>query len=329
MRTRRPWDGVWPPKNVAPKLLSLVAALGVWFFATAEQRENIERGVTVPLEVRGVSGRSYSGVPPTVRVTVRGPRGPVTNLSGRDVTAAIDLSEQPEGDFVATVTATAPGSLVVVASDPARVSGLLEDQVSREFPVTVSMVATPEAGVLARYVSTPEAVTVLGVQGAVNSVTTVVTAPVALEPGGSTQVPLVALDSAGAVVTDVLFSPVTVNLRRVDRQDLPVRTVPVQLSAPPPELEVVFALVQPSAVRVLGGEGLSALPLELNYRPGTYTTPGTPQLPPGTVLLDEIAVSLEVRARPTPPPPTGEGAAGAPAVVLQPPEGEPENPSGE
>lgn len=319
------WGRVWPPTNVAPKLLALVAAIGVWFFATAEQRESVERGVTVPLEVRGVSGRSYSGVPPTVRVTVRGPRGPVTNLSGRDVTAAIDLSEQPEGDFVATVTATAPGSLVVVGSDPPRVSGLLEDQVSREFPVTVSMVFSPEASVLARYVSTPEEVTVLGVQGAVNSVATVVTAPVALEPGGSTQVPLVALDGAGAVVPDVLFAPGTVNLRRVDRQNLPVRTLPVQLNTPPPDLEVVFGLVQPSAARVLGGEGLSVLPLEVNYRAGTYTTPGTPQLPPGAVLLDEIAVSLEVRPRPTPPAPPAAPAPQptAPAVVLQPPEGEP------
>lgn len=63
---------------------------------TVEVDSLVERRLTVPVAVRGTGTDGFTASPEAVRVTIRGPRGVVTELTADDIGAVVRLDEPPE-----------------------------------------------------------------------------------------------------------------------------------------------------------------------------------------------------------------------------------------
>ncbi|AFZ67869.1 CdaR family protein [Deinococcus peraridilitoris] len=294
--------------NLPQKLLAVLAALGLWFVATSDRRDTIERSFATPLQINDETAnapqgerRSVTGVAArTVRVTMRGPRNQLLNLSGEDIEASISVTGQPAGAFQVPVRVRAPGGFQVVRFDPASVSGFIDSEITRTLGVQLATTNLPERA-LPTFELTPRTVQVSGAQRVVQDVASVATVPVSLPRGATAEVRLIAIDATGRPVTDVRLSPATVNVARTDSADLPIKTVDVELPEPPAGLEVVSAELSPPRVRILGDQqtlaNLSAVTARVNYRAGQYSARASLKLPAGARSLETVTITLDVRRR--------------------------------
>ena len=293
--------------NLPQKLAALLVAMGVWFIATADRRATVEGSFVTPLRVidqnaQGPEGtrRTVGGIVRTVRVTLSGPRTQIANLSGDEIEASTDVTTEPEGSFQSRITVRPPEGTRVVRYSPTVASGFIDTEITRTLPVRLSLTDLPERA-LPRYEVSPRAVQVIGPEQIVESVTSVVTVPVALARGASAEARLLALDENGRPVTEIRVAPATVTVERTDRADLPIKTVPVDLPEPPADLEIVSAELDPPSVRVLGDTAtlarINAVPARVPIREGRYTARATLVLPAGARSLDVVTVTLDVRQR--------------------------------
>lgn len=292
--------------NLGPKLLALVVAVTLWFVATGDRRANVEQGYDVPVTVRDTTGGRGEGTratsdlnPATVRVTLSGRPERLRELRGENIEAIVDVTGVQEGSFTLPVTVTAPSATVVTRKAPERVQGFLDTQTVRTLPVTLS-VSTPSESSLLRYSVSPLEASVSGPGRVVSGVAQLVTSPVVLPASSEREVALIALNTKGQPVDGVMTSPATVTVRRLDTGELPVKTLPVVLNAPPETLKVTASSIQPSAVRVVAAPELLARLREVSgrvtYRVGTYTASVNLAVPAGAQALETVSVRLTVES---------------------------------
>lgn len=298
--------------NWVQKLLAVLAALGLWFVATGDRRDTIERSFTTGLQLVDDTAanpqserRSVTGIDQrTVRVTLRGPRNQLQNLGGEEIEATVNVTGQNEGDFQVPVRVRAPSGYQVVRYDPTTVSGFIDTEITRTLSVQLATTNLPQRA-LPVYELTPRTVQVTGARRTVREVASVTTVPVSLPRGASAEVRLIALGGDGQPITDVRLGPATVNVARTDTADLPIKSVEVELPDPPANLEVVSAELSTPRVRVLGDQptlvNLSSVSARVPYREGQYSARANLQLPPGARSLDVVTVTLNVRRRATNP----------------------------
>ena len=290
--------------NLPQKALALLAAVGIWLLATQDRRASVERTFDVSLAVTdgtpGVQRRGVSGLPRTVRVTLQGQRSLVQPLEPADVRASVDVTGVPQGNFQETVHVAAPDGVRVARLSPTSVSGFLDAESTRTLPVSVTATDLPQ-NAIPRYEVTPQAVRVSGAKRSVDTVSRVITAPVALEAGRSREARLIAVTASGAPVTDARTDPTTVTVRRLDSGELPVKIVRVVLPDPPATLQVVASDIEPASVRLVSNtETLARLreaTAKVPYQVGKYSVRAGLELPDGVRSLDSVVVTLEVRRK--------------------------------
>ncbi|MFC5849730.1 YbbR-like domain-containing protein [Deinococcus petrolearius] len=289
--------------NVLPKLAALAVASVLWYMTTGDRRANVEQGFDVPVTVRDTTGgderRAVASLnPDTVRVTLSGRPERLSELRGANIEAVVDVTGVPEGGFNRPVTVTVPAGTTLTRRSPERVQGSVETQLARTVTVTASITAEGDGASLPRYSTSPADVSLSGPSRAVTTVTRVVTTPTALQPGESREVRLLALDSRGLPVEDVQTRPSSVTLRRLDRGEVPLKTLRVTLNSPPAGLRVTSATLDPASVRVVASPALLARLREVAgrvaYRPGTYSVPVQLGLPAGAQALDTVRAQLVV-----------------------------------
>lgn len=290
--------------NLGPKLLSLAVAVTLWFVATADRRANVEQGYDVPVTVRDTTGGRGEGTratsdlnPATVRITLSGRPERLRELRGGNIEAVVDVTGAPEGSFTRPVVVAPPGGTTVSRKSPDTVQGFVDTQLTRTLPITLSVVTPPETS-LPRYAVLPGEARISGPGRVVMKVARLVTSPENLGAESEQEVPLIALDEAGQPVEGVQASPATVTVRRLDTGELPIKSLPVTLNAPPPGLRITARSVQPSTVRVVAAPDLLARLREIGgtvtYRAGTYTAPVSLNLPAGAQALEDVSVRLSV-----------------------------------
>ncbi|MDL2344266.1 CdaR family protein [Deinococcus sp. MIMF12] len=291
--------------NLLPKLLALGTALTLWFVATTDRRANVEQAYDVPVTVsdttaeRGAGERAVRDLnPPTVRVYLSGRPERLRELRGDSIEAVVDVTGVPEGSFTRPVRVQAPTGTALQRLVPERVQGFVDALVTRTLGVTLS-VANPPENSLPRYEVTPAQVIVSGPGRVVATAARVVNAPVSPGPGETREAALIALDERGEPVAGLTLTPASVTVRRVDRGEVPVKTLPVVLGDPPPGLRVTALSVQPAGVRVVADPELLArlreIPGRVPYRVGSYSAPVTLQLPAGAQALEQVSVRLTVQ----------------------------------
>ena len=291
--------------NWPQKILALLAALGLWFLATADRRATVDRSFTTELRVLGDGARgagdnkrSASGLPQNVRVTLSGPRDDLLGLTGDDIEASINVADLPEGSFQVPIRVRAPSGFRVVRYSPTVASGFVDAETTRTLNVQLAVTNLPERA-LPRYDVTPRAVQVTGPERLVNSVVTLSTVPVSLPRGASAEVRLLALSGLGQPVPDVRLNPATVSVERTDQSDLPLKVLSVQLSGAPDGFEVISAEISPPRVRVIADPatltGLAGVVARVPYREGNYSVQANLELPSGARSLDPVTVTLDVR----------------------------------
>ncbi|PYE55690.1 CdaR family protein [Deinococcus yavapaiensis] len=293
--------------NLPQKLAALGVAVALWFGATADRREIVERSFTTQLQIvddtpttLGSERRSVTVPSRTVRVTLSGPNSTLRNLDPTAIDSTINVTNAGEGDFQATIRVRAPDDLRVVRFSPTVASGFIDTTITRTLPVRLS-VTTPPDRALPTYGVTPNAVQVTGPQRVAESVANVYTVPLSLARGTTIEARLVALDASGRPITNLRLNPATVSVTRTDESDLPIKTLSVTLADSPREFEVVSAEVDPPSVRVLADDAtlarLTRVVARVQYREGQYTTRANLALPTGARSLDMVTVTLDVRRR--------------------------------
>ena len=290
--------------NLGPKLLAVAVALTLWFVATADRRANVEQGYDVPVTVRDTTGGRGEGTratsdlnPATVRVTLSGRPERLRELRAGNIEAIVDVTGAPEGSFTRPVTVAAPNGTSVSRKSPDTVQGFVDTQLTRTLPIVLSVVTPPEAS-LPRYTVTPTEARVTGPGRVIVKVSKLVTSPESLGASSEQEVPLIALNEEGQPVEGVQTNPATVTVRRLDTGQLPIKTLPVTLNAPPANLKVTARSIQPSTVRVVAAPDLLSRLREISgtvvYRPGSYSAPVRLALPAGAQALENVTVSLSV-----------------------------------
>jgi YbbR domain-containing protein len=194
--------------NFPQKLGALVAAIVLWFAATADRRATIQRSLEVPLIVRGASADLVvSDLPKTIRVTLEGNRTRLEGLPSNLIEASVDVSSLPDGFFSRPVTVTPPAGLNLVKLEPARASGTLNAVVREKTDVRAALLETPGAPPLKIKVN-PSEVTVIGTRPQVERVAYALAVGMRqVAPNKPLEVRLTAMDTQGKPVEGVTLEP--------------------------------------------------------------------------------------------------------------------------
>ena len=103
--------------NFPQKLGALIAAIILWFAATADRRATITRTYDVPLVLNGIDkSHVVTGQPKTVRVTLEADRTRLETLSVNLIEATADVGELDDGFFTKPVTVNEPDGAAKTSS---------------------------------------------------------------------------------------------------------------------------------------------------------------------------------------------------------------------
>ena len=194
--------------NFPQKLGALVAAIVLWFAATADRRVTIQRSLEVPLIVRGAGAeRVVSDLPKTIRVTLEGNRTRLEGLPSSVIEASVDVNSLPDGFFNRPVTVTPPSGLTLVRLEPARASGTLNAVVREKTEVRAALLETSGAPPL-RIKVNPGEVTVIGTRPQVDRVAyALALGSRQVAPNKALEVRLTPMDNQGKPVEGVRLEP--------------------------------------------------------------------------------------------------------------------------
>ena len=91
-------------RNWPAKILSLLAAIVMWFFIMRDQNPVMEVSYTVPVQVQNLAANYIiEDAPQYVRVTLSGPRDTIINLKSENLKAYIDASGVSTGQNNVTI----------------------------------------------------------------------------------------------------------------------------------------------------------------------------------------------------------------------------------
>lgn len=296
------------PEN--PNFLKVVAfllALILWFFVTGDRQD-------LGLEVR----RSFSNIPLTYRnlgqdLVVVGLEESVTlslqglpqafdGLTPADLEAYVDLNGRQEGRHELRINATAPPGVSIVSIEPAKVSVLLEDLITRQISVEDELSGEPGGGMIVQDIKfEPTEVFIRGPRRRIELVEKVV---FRLNISGKEEnvidsVRLYPLDSQGSFVQGITIIPESVEVQvtfALPQKELPVEPVFIN-----DDREIESVIVEPSEVTVIGPrqllEELNSIPTEeidLNERDTVFTEEVSLVLPEGVIVAEDGRVRVRV-----------------------------------
>lgn len=298
--------------NWPVKVLSLAAAVLLFFFNTLSRLET--RYFSVPLHLELPAG-FVPGAPYTqkVRVTLRGESSAIFGVLEEDVEAYADFTKHDsDGEYQAPIEIRKKGTALnidplEIKVDPLEVTVTLEREVTKSVDVVPSLKGFPPPGYqLSQYYLKPSSVEVVGPRSHLDNLDSVKTEDIDLTgrvqdftvqvrlgindpllrlPGGDVVEFRGIIQESTVLQTIEPVNVVVSNLKpnlKVQGQ-LPTGTIRVQGK------QVDLEAIQPSDVQ------LEADASNID-RPGTYTLPVRPNLPPGVLVLrfDPARVTINV-----------------------------------
>ena len=197
-------------RNWPAKLLSLLAAIVMWFFIMRDQNPVMEVTYTVPVQVQNLnSGYIVEDAPDTVRIVLTGPRDTIISMKSDNLRAYIDASGVKPGQNNVTIGFTPPAGMSLVEIKPDSIIINVDEYAERKVSVeTVPIGKFSDDIALKSVTIVPKEVTVSGRKQLVNAVSKVV---MKVNVAGQTKnfsavSNLEAWDTAGNVL-DVHISP--------------------------------------------------------------------------------------------------------------------------
>jgi YbbR domain-containing protein len=193
--------------NFPQKLGALIAAIVLWFAATADRRATITRTYDVPLVLNGIDkSHVVTGQPKTVRVTLEADRTRLETLSVNLIEATADVSEL-DGFFTKPVTVNEPEGTRLIRTEPKQITGTLDEVVREQIEVRVALLESSAAPPLKVNVK-PNEVTMIGPRPKIQQVAyALALATRQVGSNKSLEVRLTAVDSAGKPVEGVQLVP--------------------------------------------------------------------------------------------------------------------------
>jgi len=293
--------------------LALVIALVLWFFVMYTQSPtgvvemNTRRLPAVTLEVRNRPvGLTLARSPvATVVLTVRGPRHMLDALVPQAVVAYLDLSDLKEGTHQLGVRVVLPDDVDLVSLAPSRVEIALDEVISVNVPVMLSLVGSLPAG----YFAPPGQITpaTVVVTGGRNAVARLAPFVVNLDISGltasvSASAELVPLDVASQRALDVSMSTAVVAYAQ---PIYPTKLVTLRLDArgqvPGDVKEVRLELVDTPSEALLAAPPVIlheltelVIPVDLSAIVESTTIEVTPAVPPGTYLVSPSMIRIRI-----------------------------------
>ncbi len=129
--------------NLAPKILSLIAAVVLWAFVINDQNPVIEVTYTVPVEQINLSNQYIvNNTPTTIEVVLRGPRNSIIKLRSESLQATLDLGHIEVGTQEVPIHFTPPTGMTIVSQNPATVSVTADRYAVKEIAVSARQLGT-------------------------------------------------------------------------------------------------------------------------------------------------------------------------------------------
>jgi YbbR domain-containing protein len=172
----------WITHNWFLKLLSLGLATTLWVAVASETSSEI--GIEVPLEYRNVPAQvEITGdAANTVEVRLRGAANVVKDITPKQVSTTVDLSNMTPGERTIMLTAQnvqAPFGTEVIRINPSQVRINLEQTISKMVSVVPTMQGQPADGFeLGKVMVSPDKVRLQGPESRIASVDSLSTAPI-------------------------------------------------------------------------------------------------------------------------------------------------------
>lgn len=129
------------------KVLAVVCAIVLWFYADAESNPFVTKHFDVPVQyVNQAENLAVEGGVQTVRITIRGKEADTYSLRSDDFTAEVDLSDAVLGSSQYAVQVQAPSLVERFSVAPDKVTLHIDAVQRKEVPVRVSTTGAVPAG---------------------------------------------------------------------------------------------------------------------------------------------------------------------------------------
>ena len=123
------------------KILSVVAAIVLWFYVVDVQNTVEEKNVyNVPIVIenfKSIDGYNIvSGMDNAVDVVIRGTKSDISDVDSNDIYASVDMSEYTQaGDYKCSVRISAPEGISVVSRSVSQITVSVDKTISRTFEI--------------------------------------------------------------------------------------------------------------------------------------------------------------------------------------------------
>ena len=163
-------------RNWPAKLLSLLAAIVMWFFIMRDQNPVMEVTYTVPVQVQNLKDNYIiEDAPDTVRIVLSGPRDTIISMKADNLRAYIDASGVKPGQNNVTIGFTPPSGMSLVDVKPDTITINVDEYAERKIPVEIVPIGKFSDDIALKSVTVvPKEVTVSGRKQLVNAVNKVV-----------------------------------------------------------------------------------------------------------------------------------------------------------
>jgi len=293
--------------NAGTKLLSVLIAIGLWFFVNAGERDS-EIAVEVPVELRNIPP-SVMLISPRVDfidLVVSGPRTLLNRIDREHLSLALDLHGVRPGPAVFRIVGESldlPRGVTVLRLTPSEVTLELAAVLRRRLPVRVAVAGKPPDGL--RVVETraaPESVDVVGPAKDVEALKAAETVPIDVAEAAAgvieRDVPLAApreyVSFSAALIHAQVRVEEPVRARTVINVPVVVRNSVWRTSVAPATVQITVRGPR-SATEALELTAGAVYIDAAGAEPGTYRRTPAVDLPAGLELVKQEPSAVELR----------------------------------
>ena len=185
------------PNNWGLKLLSLIFAMLLWYFAVGEDK--IDTTIYIPVEIVNLPRELVIANPfkKQLEATVSGPRGLISGINRQRITRTINLAKATTGTIVIRNepdTIQFPRGVTVSRIQPSHITLIIDELIEKELPVQARTIGSPANGhELAGVIFEPPLIKVSGPKAIVGREKLLIAKPIdisGLKGSTTVQVPL-------------------------------------------------------------------------------------------------------------------------------------------
>lgn len=168
--------------NFSYKILAVLIAIFLWFFAHSEKTTQITLKIPILLNNLPSDEVVINDVPRYIEVTLSGPSSDVFSYADSKPLYKINLMKTGVGNYIFNISPSEfnlPSGVKIESIYPSSINISLDRIISRVVDVGVSVVGNPEANYeLKGIVTEPDKVTVIGPSTIINNINVIMTVPV-------------------------------------------------------------------------------------------------------------------------------------------------------